>query len=255
MKFQEISSKSNSKIKNAKKLQQKKFRESSDLFAVENATIVFDALKAGHAFEQLFLNKKFIQTHKKQVKDLEKLKKAEVFIIEDEVGEYLTELETAPGIYAIYKKPKDRIDFSKPLVYLNNISDPGNLGTILRACLAFGYNDLILDETCVDLFNAKTINAAKNSIFELRFAFDKNLKLLKQAKETKSIIATSLKGELGIKLAAIQYCLVFGNETRGVDEKILKLADHLIKIPINPKIESLNVAVAAGIILHANSKI
>jgi RNA methyltransferase, TrmH family len=254
MPIKEIASKSNLKVKNAKKLQQKKYREQNDLFAVENATIVFDAFKAGHNPDQLFVNKKFVQAHKKQFSALSK-SDCRIYLISDEVAEYLTELEAAPGVFAIYKRLKAPIDFNKPLVYLNDLRDPGNLGTILRACLAFGYYNIILDETCADLFNAKTVSAAKNAIFELNFGFDKNLKLLKQIKETKSIVATSLKGEAGIKLAAIQYCLVFGNETRGVDEKILKLADHLIKIPINPKIESLNVALAAAIILHANSKI
>lgn len=250
--IKKISSKTNSKIKLLKRLQQKKYRESLNSFVVENTTIIVDGLKAGFQFKQLFVNRKFISKHKKLLETLLIKPETEIYQIDDHLTNYLSELETPPGIWAIYEKIYRPINFDKPVVYLNGISDPGNLGAILRCCAAFGFINVVLDEKCVDLYNAKVINAAKNAIFILNFDFDHNLTFLTNLSKQMPLIATTVDGHEDIKLAPTQFCLIFGNETRGISNDILEIVDQKIKIKMKPDIESINVANAAAIILHAN---
>ena len=109
-----------------------------------------------------------------------------------------------------------------------------------------------MDEKCADIFNAKTISAAKDAIFKLNIVKDENLKIFSEIKKVMPVFVTSLEGEV-INSKIFQeekFCLVLGNEANGVEEKIMKLADKKVKIPMSSKIESLNVAVSAGILFE-----
>lgn len=248
-----ISSKENEKIKWLRKLGQKKYRDEGGSFLVENFSIIEDAANSGIYFESLFLTKNFFEKNKDKVnKILKKYGSTTFFIIDENINKFFSELETPSGVCAVYRKTEKEVDLVKPIVYLNGISDPGNLGNILRSALAFDFLNIILDENCVDLYNPKVVNAAKDSIFKLNISFDKNLELLKQVKKKMKIFSTDVRdgediGSLGKQKL---FCLVLGNESRGVDKEIKKISDDFIKIKTSGKIESLNVASSAAIIFH-----
>lgn len=255
MSIKTISSKDNEKIKLLKKLKLKKYREEYNKFFVENFNIIKDA---GEEIETLFITESFIEKRKPEFDFiLKNLKTKDYYIISDNLNNFFSELDTASGICAVYEKREEKIDFKKSIIYLNGINDPGNLGTILRSALAFGFKNIVLDETCADLYNAKTISAAKDSIFKLNILHDNNLKVLKNIKSKMKIFTTRLEG--GEDIASLKkekiFCLVLGSEARGVSEEIEKLSDKFIKIKMSDKIESLNVASAAAVIFYEAGRI
>ena len=150
---------------------------------------------------------------------------------------------------AVYNIKNKNLDKSS-VIYLNGINDPGNMGTILRSALAFNFVNIVLDKNCVDIYNQKTINAAKDAIFKLNIIKDEKGNWLDKNKLP--IYITSSHSELILDKfkPAKEFCLVLGNESHGVDKKITKLAKANLKIEISSKIESLNVAVAASILFY-----
>ena len=251
-----ITSKDNEKIKHLKKLSQKKHREEAGEFVVENLKIISDALKSGIVFESLFITETFQKNNSEKLKDI--LKRAgDYFVIDEKINKSFSSLDTPSGICAVYKIKKRDIDFSDKIVYLNNISDPGNLGTILRTALAFGFKNIVLDEFCVDIYNPKTIQASKDAIFKLNIASDENMRILGEIKAKMPIISTRMENATDLReyKAKKKYCLVLGSEAHGVSAEIQKLTDEFVKINISQDMESLNVAVASGIVFYAFSLI
>jgi TrmH family RNA methyltransferase len=249
-----IESKDNEKIKLLKKLKLRKYREKYNKFFVENFNIIKDA---GVGFSSLFVTQEFIDDNPKELElILKKSGAREYYIINNRLNKSFSELDNPSGICAVYERGKEKVDLNSRIVYLNGINDPGNLGTILRSALAFNFNNIVLDETCADMYNAKTINAAKDSIFKLNISHDKDLRILKEIKKKMKVYATRLEGgEDIVKLKKDKkLCVVLGSEARGVSREIEKMSDKFINIKINKEIESLNVAAAASIIFYEVSK-
>ncbi len=250
-----ISSPDNIKIKHLKKLQLKKYRVELGEFFVENLVIILDALKAGYKPISLFVSEEFMAKNRDTIENIiSKSNLNDWFEISERINKSFSNLDNPSGICAVYQKIGVKpLSFDEPIIYLNSIGDPGNLGTIMRSAVAFGFHNLILDETCVDEYNFKTINAAKDAFFKINIFHDKNLEILKEIKNYLPIISTKMTD--GNNITSLKkfdnFCLVLGDESRGVDEKIETLADNFIKINITKDIESLNVASATAIILHS----
>lgn len=253
MKPLEITSKDNPKIKFLRQLQQKKYRDEFGKFIVENAVIIGDALKAGAFFESIFMTRDFIKKNEEKFNEISRQTKVKTYyLIDEKINKSFSSLITAPGVCAVYSKIEREIDYTQPIVYLNGINDPGNLGTILRSALAFGLKNIVLDEGCADVYNPKTITAAKDSIYKLNSAFDKDLKILNKIKEKMKIFSTRLEKSDTLDILKTEkiFCLVLGSEARGINEAIQKLSDAFIKIEMTEEMESLNVASAAAIIFY-----
>jgi TrmH family RNA methyltransferase len=253
-----IASAQNTQIQLLKKLALKKYRLQENKFTVENFVIIFDALEAGFDFEAIFVTSEFINRNKSKFSELlSKTAAGKYYLIDEKLNKHYSQLETPSGITAIYKIKLGSIIKNESVVYLNGISDPGNMGTILRTCLAFGFMNVIIDETCVDIYNSKSISAAKDAIFKINTINDSGLGWLKKNKKTLPIYATSSHQGTYLKKfkAAKEFCLVLGSESHGVSEEILALADENIKIEMSDKIESLNVASAAAVLLYELRKI
>lgn len=252
-KILEIASKDNAKIKILKQLGLKKYRDESGKFLVENAVIIQDAVKAGIIFDAIFFTKDFINKDKEKF-DLiiEKSNTSEYYLIDEKINKSFSSMDTAPGIAAVYSRSEKKIDCSKPVIYLNAINDPGNLGTILRSALAFGLKNIVIDERSADVYNPKTINAAKDAIFKLNIEFDKDLWVLKEVKSKMPIFATRLEKSEGLEILKKQklFCIVMGSESHGVDKTIQGVSDGFIRIPMSEEIESLNVAASAAIVFY-----
>lgn len=252
--YQTIISQQNSLIKKLKKLNLKKYRQEYACFIVENFTIIKDAVKDGYIFESLFITEQFIAKHRK---DLDYLKIAShstnIYLITPQVNKYYSSLETPSGITAIFHIKKANLSKSS-VIYLNGVSDPGNLGTIMRSAVAFGYDNFVLDKNCVDIYNPKVINAAKDAIFKLNIIEDSSGNWL----QINHLPIYTTDAALGIQLNKFKpapvYCLVLGGESRGVSPEIIKQSQINLRIKISNKIESLNVAIAASIIFYEFSK-
>ncbi len=250
-----ISSPDNLKIKNLKKLKQKKYRQELGQFFVENLVIINDALSAGYKPISIFATEQFSLKNKKKLERIiQESKLSDWFEISDKINKSFSDLENPSGICVVYKIPvESKLFLDKSILYLNSIGDPGNLGAILRSAVAFGFKNIILDETCADEYNFKTINASKDAIFKVNINHDKNLTFLKQIKSKMPIVSTKMSGGKNIDVLNKhkKFCLVLGDESRGVDKNIEKIADEFVKINISSDIESLNVASATAIILHS----
>jgi len=251
MKLNTIISQDNQQLKNLKKLTLKKNRDTAEVFVVENLRTIADALKAGIKPKAIYLTEGALNLADKRM-ELIKNEMAEINIITAPMNESASDLSTASGIMAIYDKPESTLDLTTDTVYLNGVSDPGNLGTIMRSALAFGFKNVVADETCADFFNAKTLSASKDAIFKLNLIHDNVLIHLKKLSTTHDLFAcagngTELKKNKRGKKPLV---LIFGNEANGITPAVLKLAGTVISIPISEDMESLNVAVAAGIILY-----
>lgn len=250
-KILEIKSRDNPKIKFLKQLSQKKYRDESGKFLVENAVIIFDAVKAGVIPEAIFATGEFISKNKEKFDEfVSKSGIGEYYLIGDKINKSFSSLDTAPGIVAVYSKTEREFDWIESVVYLNGISDPGNLGTILRSALAFGLKNIVIDEHSADIYNPKTISAAKDAIFKLNIVFDKDLRVLKKIKEKMDIYSTRLDKSEGLEVLKKEklFCVVLGSESHGVDKRIQDMSDKFIRIPMSGEIESLNVAASAAIV-------
>ena len=245
-----ITSLQNNYIKLLKKLVTKKYRLEYGKFSVENLKIILDALRDGYDFETLFVSRDFINRHLDSFNFLQEKSQASYCIIDEAIFSHFSQLDTPAGIIAIYRIPETKKITNDSVIYLNNIADPGNMGTILRTALAFNFKNIVLDSTCVDLYNAKTISAAKNSFFRLNIFEDKDGSWI--ANNKLPIYITSSHGDTDLDnfKAHDKFCLVLGNESHGVSPAIENLARRKIKINISDNIESLNVSVAAAILFY-----
>ena len=253
MRLIEIANKNNPKIKFLKQLQQKKYRDQFDKFFVENTVLICDALESEFFFESLFITENFISKNKKKFDFiLEHTNAKEYYLISEKINRSFSNLDTAPGICAIYHKKRKELDFTAPLIYLNGINNPGNLGTILRSALAFDLENIIVDEKCADIYNPKTIGAAKDAIFKLNIISDKNLEIFDLIKKKMKVFSTGLEGSdtLDVLKNERSFCLILGSESHGIDEELQEMSDAFIRIEMGEKIESLNVASASAIIFY-----
>ena len=186
------------------------------------------------------------------------LEKYHVYIASDILIKSLSNTITPQGIIAVcYKERNDLEDFViKPdsfILMIDQVSDPGNMGSILRTALAFGIDFIIISKNCVNIYNNKVIRSTAGAIFSLNIVDEVDLPLAcnyLQKKGVKLIATSSHATNYHYNIDLKQsICLIFGNESTGVSESVISLCDYQVKIPIN-NIESLNVSVACGILLH-----
>ena len=235
----EINSKNNQKIKDACSLKLKKVRQEKGLFLMEGIKNLDLALKYG-VVKTIFTSI-----------GLPKLKQdIECYKVNEEVLNKLASSEKPEGVVFVCEtiKPKKEKSQYHKIVYLDQINDPGNLGTILRTAVAFNYDAVILSKGSVDLYNEKVIAASKGAIF-LIDAFTDDINNYKD----KQIIVSTLD-ENSIPLSECDkpkdFVLVLGNESHGVSEPIIEMANQLVKIEMNDVIDSLNVAMAGAILMN-----
>lgn len=241
----EITSTSNTRVKEWVKLKKKKNREAEGLYLVEGFHLVEEAIKAGVV--------KSIITSVDYSCDIE------TFNVTEEIIQKISSVESPQPIIAVCTMQQNNqlnTSGSRYLI-LDNVQDPGNIGTIVRSALAFSYDQVILSEDSVDLYNDKFIRATQGACFHIsciKQDLSQAINLLKDNNVT--ILGTSLDNATCIN--EVDNCdklaIVLGNEGQGVSSEVLLLTDQNIYIPISTA-ESLNVAVAGGICMyHFNKK-
>ena len=256
-----ISSKQNGEIKLLRSLKQRKYRQREKLFVIEGIRIIEEAINDGADILKVYYSPLIGANPRAQrlLKELEK-KKIVKFLIEEKLFYELAETEAPQGILAVVKEPdydlNDLLKFKSlypHIILINGVQDPGNLGNILRTAAAAGWAGAILSKGTVDLYNPKAIRSTMGAIHKIPILRKIELTdLLYELRQRNfQIIATGLAGEL--QHFEIDFSqptvIIVGNEGNGVDPELLYSVDDVVKIPMDPQAESLNVAVAAGIVI------
>ncbi len=244
-----IESKKNPQVKQWKKLQTKKERDTTGKFMIEGPHLVEEALKNKHYIEEILVTEAF------QIPSQWNLDHLQVFIVSTEVLIEIGETETPQGIAAICKKPQNNLEDSEGgnFLLIDAVQDPGNLGTLIRTADSAGISRVIVGEGTVDVFNSKVIRASQGSIFHIPIIkgdLNEWVPQLKQKGHT--VYGTSLaNADPYLNVRPNQpFSLIVGNEGRGVQTELLHKTNQNLYIPIYGSAESLNVTVAAGILLY-----
>lgn len=229
-----IKSSKNNLIKMINKLKKKKFRNEKNLFLIETRKMIDEAIKSNRNIEYI------IQ------KESNELVYDNSILIEDKLFNEISNLVTPDGYMAIVSKyNEDKL--SENILILDNIQDPGNMGTLIRSAEAFGYNTIISINS-VDYYNEKVLRSTMGSIFRLNL-IETNYEFINTLNDYKIYIA-DMNGEDFREIESYQKkAIVIGNEGNGISEEIKKIPHKLVKIPMQGKVESLNAAVSGSILM------
>ena len=239
-----ITSKANSVVKNAKKLHQKKYRKSA--YLIEGWHLFEEAVQTGVTIEKIFA----LESYREQLVAFPQT----VWVSEDILLD-LADSQTPQGIVAVVQKEEvGQVDFSQgKFLFLEDVQDPGNVGTIIRTADAAGFTGVIVSDKSADIYSLKTLRSMQGSHFHLPIYRMSSQALLKETKETDiPVLATTLsKDSVDYReLVPIEnFVLVMGNEGQGISPLMAESADQLVHISMKGQAESLNVAVAAGILI------
>ena len=230
-----ITSRQNNKIKEVSKLKISKYSKENKLFLCEGEKALKMAISAKLVVDVFTLQELNLPYYINQ------------YIVTKEILEKISSNVNPEGVVFTAKYSESNVTGNK-LVYLDQVSDPGNMGTIIRTALALGFDGIIYSQGSVSPYNEKVISATKGAIFSLPIKEGK----LEDLKGEYQIIVSALH-EKSIDIKDVKpngkFVLVLGNEAHGVSKNTLKLADIVTHIPIN-NIESLNVAVAGAILMY-----
>ena len=231
-----ITSKDNIRVKFATSLKEKKHREEHQMFLAETFKSLEMAINQNLVVETFSLEYLNIPEEIPQN------------IVSEEVLKKLSSNVNPEGVVFIAKMMDKEVNNPSKILYLDNINDPGNMGTLIRTALAFSYDLILVSENSVSIYNEKVINSSKGAIFAIPVKKGK----LSQYKGTHQIIVSNLsKTALPLDEVKVKdkFVLVLGNESHGVSREILSIADTEVIIPIK-NIDSLNVSVAGGILMN-----
>ena len=171
----------------------------------------------------------------------------------------ICDAKSPQNIIAVVSKQEMEIDTNKPVIVLDGISDPGNLGTIIRTADWFGYDQIILGPECADCYNPKAIRSTMGSIFKTSIVRENNIKhFISENLKDHLFYGASVNSKTNIekiKPKSDKYGIIFGSESHGISDELSDLVDEEFIIGGKGNAESLNVAVAAGITLFNFSKV
>jgi len=238
-----IESLNNDKVKYWTKLNEKKYQKEEGLFIIEGEHLIIEAEKSGNLVEIILVeNEEYDYPNKTYVKE--------------NVMKKITSLKTPPKIIGVAKKIEEKPIKGNVLI-LDNISDPGNMGTIIRSSAAFNIDTIIVSRECVNIYNPKVLRATEGLIFHLNI-IEKDLKDAIKLLQNDGYVVYGTDVKRGSLIEQIKFpsktAIVMGNEGQGVKEEIKELCDEYLYIQMNEKCESLNVGVASSIILYELSK-
>jgi len=234
-------------VKYIQSLGQKKSRDAENRFVAEGPKLVNELLQAENCrIVQLYALKEWIDNHPNAGAQ------AEIIGVSADELEKISQLSTANQVLAIIEKIQWKSDpeiKGNISLALDTIQDPGNMGTIIRLADWFGLKNIFCSPDCADSYNPKVVQASMGSIARVRIDYTNLSSLLKNTNDLRTYAAV-LDGRDVTKMEKIsEGIIVIGNESKGINEEILKLSHVQITIPGKGKTESLNAAVATGIIL------
>ena len=248
-----ITSTGNAQVKELLQLQKKsKARNERNIFVVEGIKMFSEAPR--NRIEKVFISETLFN-RKKQELNLDGLK---IEILSDKVFSHVSDTKTPQGILCIVKQKKTKLEeiFAQNpahLMILDNLQDPGNLGTIVRTAEGAGVSGIILSKDCVDIYNPKTIRSTMGSIYRMPFLYVEDLEntIDEVKKQGIKVYAAHLQGKNNYDEENYKTGCAFliGNEGNGLRDEIAEKADIWVKIQMHGQVESLNAAIASSILM------
>ncbi|MBW9151127.1 RNA methyltransferase [Clostridium estertheticum] len=249
-----IQSKDNLLIKDIRKLKEKRYRVSSNMFLVEGFRFVEEALDSGFEVVHIFISARGeVKFENSSMKNKLQVN-TKVYGVSDSLFKNICDTDNPQGIIASVRNKPVEIKYDNGFYMLaDRIQDPGNMGTIIRTAHAAGALGVILTKGTVDIYNEKTLRATMGSIFKIPIIYDNDLSLVQKLKKSGFKLVTSsldtdknfydidLKGKIIISV---------GNEGNGISDEVYEICDLKIKIPMPGGAESLNAAVASSIMMY-----
>ena len=254
--MQIISSKDNELIKHIKKLKEKKYRDLNNEYIIEGTKLIKEAIEENANIKQILICDNCQNTDIIPKELMYEIAKYECIYVTEKIFKNISDVNTPQGILAIIEKnnKETQIDYSQDIiVVLDDIQDPGNLGTILRTVDSIGLTQIIVSKGTADCYNPKVVRSTMGAIFRVKIIESEDLEnTLKEVKKHQfKITVSSLQTKNTIyDINYDKKVIIIGNEANGVEQKIQDIADEKIKIPMLGKTESLNASVATGIILY-----
>ena len=241
-----ITSKDNNRIKEIKKLKQKKYR--TDKYIVEGTKMIMEAITENLDIDVIVIRSGF--NLEIDISEYNKIETTEAIFNE------LTDVVSPQGILAVIKKKKSKNQIEKDdnyIIALDGIQDPGNLGTIIRTADAANLKQIIVSKDTVDGYSPKVIRSTMGAIYRVKLIEADNLSeyLNDLKKYGFEIVTTELNASKSIyDVDYNKKIVVIGNEANGISREIQKIANHKVKIPMPGKAESLNASVASSIMIY-----
>lgn len=238
-----ISSKQNTLIKEIRSLKDKKFRDELGVFVLEGVKPVREGVNFNLPIREIVLTEKHIS----EFSDC----KYKVEVVSEEVFKSISEEKTPQGVLAVvYKAEKKLCSPKGACLLLDGVSDPNNVGAIIRTAVASGYNDIYLTSTCADAYSQKSVRCSMSGVFRvniMRAEIDEILSVINLP-----LVVADMNGQNVFDLSLSKpICLVIGSEGNGVSDFVKSKADLTVKIPMENGMESLNASVSAGILMYA----
>lgn len=236
--MQVISSKDNEIVKNIRKLKEKKYRDLSNCYVIEGIKLLKEAIEENAKIKQIVICDDCEKNGTLDKKLLYEIAKYNCVYVTEKVFNILTDVANPQGVLAVIEKENNltEINWNEDLILiLDNLQDPGNLGTILRTADSANLKQIIVSKNCGDIYNPKVVRATMGAIFRVKVLESENLaETIKEIKKHKfTVLATDLKESKSIYEESYnKTAVVIGNEANGVEEEILELADRKIKIPM-----------------------
>ena len=239
-----ITSKANSVVKNAKKLHQKKYRKSA--YLIEGWHLFEEAVQAGVTIEKVFA----LESYRDQLAAF-----PQTIWVSEEILLDLADTQTPQGIVVVIQKEEVGLPdlHQGKYLFLEDVQDPGNVGTMIRTADAAGFTGVIVSDKSADIYSLKTLRSMQGSHFHLPIYRMPLTSFVEEAKKSDlPILATTLSRDSKDyrELSSLEnFVLVMGNEGQGISSVMAESADQLVHIGMKGRAESLNVAVAAGILM------
>lgn len=248
--LEKIESTQNKQVKEWKKLLSRKGRKKQNKYIIEGVHLIEEAKEYGAHIDTLLIRED-------KQDDYMTYSTSDSVLISKEVAHVLTDAVTDQGILAIVAidERKEAVNYDKPLLLIDEVQDPGNIGTLIRSADAAGFGTVILGKGSADLYNPKTIRSTQGSHFHLNVIQDELEEWIDRILEAGYPVYGTALDERAVSHRTMEpkesFALIVGNEGSGVSPRLLEKTTENLYIPIKGKAESLNVAVAGSILMFA----
>ena len=245
-----ITARDNKNIKEYIKLMNNKSeRDEQRLFVLEGVKVVLEAFSEGAMVDKLFITEDCFLKHKAELKQT--TTETETFFISKECAAKMSGTKSPQGIFCVCKKKENTVSGDyKAGILLCSLSDPGNLGTIIRTAEGLGITDVFLSKDCCDIYNPKVVRSTMGSILRLNISVVDDVKSFVQQSTATTIAAVVGDADTPQTITyGDKNLLLIGNESKGIDSEIVALCNKKITIPMKGRSESFNASVAAGILM------
>lgn len=251
-----ITGKDNKTLKLIKSLKKKSNRTEQGLFVAEGKRLVCEALRyAGERVRMVVVTEEFSEREADFVQKANDVCQ-NMFVVTNSAFDEISDTDTPQGILAVVEmteKVVPDLENAKSIVVLDGISEPGNMGTVIRTAEALGFDGLYIMRGSADIFGHKTVRATMGSVFRMSFKTDCTIQDIKELKNMGfTVISTTPSGDTALEKMDVpkKTAVVIGNEAHGVSGDVLTASDLNVRISMDGLAESLNAAVAAGITMH-----